>query len=231
MKKKLLWIVTVLPMLVTAVVLRFMPDRIPMHYDLAGNIDRWGSKYENFIFPVIIIVMTIFWCAFMRFFKKQQTESQDEKKVVEAKNNEKIIYYVAVGMALMFGIMHYFFMYSAYMEAKHEMNTAAIDINIVVNVLLGLFMIIIGNMMPKSRRNSTVGLRTTWSMYNDQTWQKSNRFGGKMLMAAGVLIIIEAFIFSGMLSVGIMLGILIISACISVVYSYKVYKEQNVLKS
>jgi len=34
---------------------------VPMHYDVSGNVDRYGSKYENFIFPFSIIAITIFW--------------------------------------------------------------------------------------------------------------------------------------------------------------------------
>ena len=36
----------------TTVLMPFFPDRIPMHYDMAGNIDRWGSKYENYQYLV-----------------------------------------------------------------------------------------------------------------------------------------------------------------------------------
>ena len=52
--KKIMWILAVLPIIVTSVVLQFMPDVIPMHHDLAGNTDRWGNKMESFIFPIII---------------------------------------------------------------------------------------------------------------------------------------------------------------------------------
>lgn len=34
----------------TAVLIVFMPDTVPAHYNFAGEIDRWGSKYENFAF-------------------------------------------------------------------------------------------------------------------------------------------------------------------------------------
>ena len=30
-----------------------IPQQIPMHYDLAGNISRWGSRKELIIFPVM----------------------------------------------------------------------------------------------------------------------------------------------------------------------------------
>ena len=47
--KKIMWIVAMIPVVVTSVVLQFMPDIIPMHHDLEGNTDRWGSKTESFI--------------------------------------------------------------------------------------------------------------------------------------------------------------------------------------
>ena len=59
--KKVMWIVAMIPVVVTSVVLQFMPDIIPMHHDLEGNTDRWGSKTESFIFPVIILFITLFW--------------------------------------------------------------------------------------------------------------------------------------------------------------------------
>ena len=58
--KKIMWIVAMIPVVVTSVVLQFMPDIIPMHHDLEGNTDRWGSKTESFIFPVIILFITLF---------------------------------------------------------------------------------------------------------------------------------------------------------------------------
>ncbi|WP_033827088.1 SdpI family protein [Bacillus andreraoultii] len=30
-----------------------LPDKVPAHYNLAGEIDRWGSKWELLILPII----------------------------------------------------------------------------------------------------------------------------------------------------------------------------------
>lgn len=48
--KKIMWIVAMIPVVVTSVVLQFMPDIIPMHHDLEGNTDRWGSKNRKLYF-------------------------------------------------------------------------------------------------------------------------------------------------------------------------------------
>lgn len=70
--EKIMWIVAMIPVVVTSVVLQFMPDIIPMHHDLEGNTDRWGSKTESFIFPVIILFITLFWHLLIYVFEKNQ---------------------------------------------------------------------------------------------------------------------------------------------------------------
>lgn len=60
MKNKILWLISAVPLIVTGIVLKSFPDKVPMHYDVSGNIDRWGSKNEQFIFPVFILCMTLF---------------------------------------------------------------------------------------------------------------------------------------------------------------------------
>lgn len=36
-----------------------LPDKIPGHYDALGNIDRWGSKNELIVLPIISWIMFI----------------------------------------------------------------------------------------------------------------------------------------------------------------------------
>ena len=72
-----------------------------------------------------------------------------------------------------------------------------------------------------------VGFRLSWTKYNDLTWQKSNRFAGMMLVAAGALGIISTFFAPkgyGMflLSIYIMAAIVI-----STVRAWQVYREEK----
>lgn len=229
MKNKILWIFTLLPTFITLIAIQFMGDEIPAHSDAMGNIDRWGSKYESFILPIIIIVVTLFWTLFLRSFKNKQVSSSDDKVVKEAALNERVIYYIAIGMVLIFTITHCASMWSSIVASKVDITTMVIDINLITNIVLGIFLIFIGNVMPKCKRNSVIGLRTIWSMKNDISWSKSNRFGGVSLIISGVLIIIETALIGGILSTFIMLGIILIDGIISVIYSYYAY-NQSVMK-
>lgn len=229
MKRKtrnlILWLLTILPFIMTVIILQFMDDKIPMHYDINGNTDRWGSKYESFIFPAVIIGMTVFWNCFLHYFQKKQLVSKNEKEKTEAESNEKLMYAVAAGMAVVFGIMHICIMISAIIETKQGLTFAAIDINKAVNILMGLLIVVIGYLMPEAKPNSFVGLRTKWSMANEEVWAASNRFGGIVFVIAGILILAETILLGGIASTFIMLGLLIAAGILAAANSRRIYNR------
>ena len=225
MKNKILWGLTFLPMVITAVVLKFMPDKVPMHWDTSGEIDRWGSKYENFVLPCMLVCITLFWLIFMRYYRKKQERLTDEKAIKEAQNNEKVLYYVAVSFAVMEGILQCCLLYVAYSTSGGDTRTWTIELDEITNVLMGALMIFLGNVLPKAKPNSVVGVRNVWSMHNDITWSKSNRFGGAAPIVCGLLTILETLIVGGFASTLIMLGIIIGFGVVACVYSYKMYEK------
>ncbi len=224
--KKLMWIVAVLSIIITAFAVQVMPDTVPMHYNMEGEIDRWGSKYENFIFPSMIVGMSLFWQVFIWFYDKKARNADNDKERAEAEANGKVIKIAAVATNIMFTIMQCFFLYGAFVEAATNATHAAIDIGKVSCVLLGLLFIVLGNFMPKARKNSALGVRTTWSMYNDITWMKSNRCGAVLFVAVGVLDIVTAFLVEANMATVLMLVYILIMAVSITVYSYKVYKVE-----
>lgn len=222
--KKTMWIVTIIPLIVTLVVLQFMPDSVPMHYDVTGEIDRWGSKYENLIFPIIIIAMTLFWQIFVSYFEKKANNDTSAKESVEAKSNAKTMKIVAISMASMFGIMQCCILYGAYQEAISNATRSSIDIGKVSCILTGVMFLFVGNFMPKAKKNCISGVRVGWSMYNDITWMKCNRFGSVALMVVGLLTIITTIFVNAILATSLMLGYLLMSTTAALIYAHKIYR-------
>lgn len=225
MKSKLLWLTTFLPLAVTLIALNFMPERVPRHYDLQGNIDAWGSKYTMLIFPVIIIVIAVFWVLFIRYFKRKSVNGVDDKERKEAEGNVKVLYVVAIVENVVFNIMCYAFMISGFLEVQSNSQTMVVDINAVMSIVCGLVFIVLGNLMPKCKRNSVIGLRTTWSMKNDVAWAKSQRWGGISFLIVGTLIIISALKWGGIPTLGVMIGLLIADAILCFPLSYIAWKK------
>ena len=215
-----------IPVVVTSVVLQFMPDIIPMHHDLEGNTDRWGSKTESFIFPVIILFITLFWHLLIYVFEKKSKNANTEKEQMEAKSSAKVLCVVGISQAIMFGIMHYFILYSSWIQANAGGEHAVIDIAKVSCILCGIIFIVLGNFMTKAKRNAVVGVRTVWSMHNDNTWRKSNRFGAICIIITGLLTIITTVFTSGMTGTIFMLIYLLLATIVTVVYSKKIYDKE-----
>ena len=95
-KNKTLWIVSFLPLAISAILFFFLPERIPMHYDVAGNIGRWGSRREIFIFPVIIPLISLFWQCMIRSFEKTAASAKEEKARAEAQSNIRVLRLTAI---------------------------------------------------------------------------------------------------------------------------------------
>ena len=219
--KRAMWIFAAIPMIVTSIVLQFMPDTIPMHHDLAGNTDRWGSKMESFIFPVIIMFITLFWYLLIRVYEKKAVNAEVEKEQLEAKSAAKVLSIVGLSQAVMFGIMHYFILYSSYVQASTGGSKSTIDIAKVSCILCGIMFVVLGNFMTKAKKNSVVGVRTVWSMHNDNTWRKSNLIGAICIICAGLLTIITTVFANGIISTILMLVYIILASVIAVIYSKK----------
>ena len=226
--KKLMWIISFIALAGTAIVLPYMPDSVPMHYDMSGNIDRWGSKYENMIFPIIILIMALFWTLFIRYYDRKAEEASNEKESAGSRSNAKVIGIAGLCTAVLFTVMQGFLLYGSYTEAISGAERETVDIGRVTCILMGILFIVIGNFMTKTRINSNVGVRVRWSRYNETTWRKSNRFGAIAFIIAGVLTILTAFFMkNSFAAVMIAVFYIILASIASVAYAHRVYRKEK----
>lgn len=194
----------------TAILLVFTPNTIPAHYNFSGEVDRFGSKYENLLFPVLAILMGIF---FLLYAKKQGK--------IQGSANEKMVLYASSAVLLFLNVVSFYYMIKAIQYDSADI--ANVDTMKFGSIVIGILLVVLGNIMPKVRRNSIFGLRTKWSMANDSVWQKSQRFSGIVLVFCGFILIITAAVIPGKWNIASMAVILIASGIISVIASYKYY--------
>ena len=204
-----------LPLIVVLIALQFLPEQIPAHYDWNHQVTRWGSKYETLIFPVITILFGYFMLGMAKLSSKQE----------ENGNNNKNVCIVAgiVSLAL-FNAMTGYFLYADF-HSIENLSEVALDMNQLLFGLLGVAMIIFGNIMPKLRMNAIAGLRTVWSMKNETTWKKSQHFGGISLIAAGAVIIIVCILTKGFSCFWWTMGIVAIFLVVDTCYTYTLSKK------
>lgn len=107
----------------TAILLIFTPDTIPVHYNFAGEVDRFGSKYENLIWPIFTISMG----AFFILLAKQQRKKGETV-------NEKILLYTGICTLLFFAALGFYFMLKAIRYDPDAAATVSIDVLVLQSV-------------------------------------------------------------------------------------------------
>ena len=227
MKIKIVNIVILLATLVgTLICLSYMPDIVPVHFDIYGVVDRWGSKYENLLMPGCMAAMIALWFGVDAGFRKTIKQSDDEKAIAEAKANIKVLNLTFTAVSVMFTFLNFSILYMCASQIDGFVGQE-IDIMKIVTILLGASFILLGNVMPKARNNATVGFRLPWTRFNDVTWQKCNRVGGIVMVLSGALSIVAGLVFDGMLSIMIMLFITFIGLTAITIYAYEVYRKEK----
>ncbi len=61
------------------------------------------------------------------------------------------------------------------------------------HILVGLLFIVIGNYLPQCKPNYFVGIKTPWTLSNEEVWRKTHRFSGKVFVVLGVIMILSIF--------------------------------------
>lgn len=214
-KRIIYYILMFLPLAINLAALPFLPDQIPAHYGFDNQVNRWGSKYETLIFPIMTILFGLFLLAVSKIAAKQEATG---------KNNEKVVIIFGIGALILFNIMNVCFLYTDFNKIEN-LSSVSIDFMQLIFAAFGVFMIVIGNIMPKLRMNSIVGLRTTWSLKNETTWKKSQRFGGISFIIMGIIIVLICIFTSGWLCFALVMGVLFITVIVDVVYSYRIVRK------
>ena len=210
-QKVIFYILMFLPLPVTLISLAFLPDQIPAHYGLDNQVTRWGSKYEILLFPAVTIIFGLVMLGISKFSAAQEKTG---------KNNEKICIAAGIFSLLIFNVMTGYFLYTDFNKVEN-LSAVSVDLSQLIFILLGIYMIVFGNIMPKVRMNSAMGLRTKWSMKNEITWKKSQRFGGISFMVVGILIISVCCFTKGFACCLWSIGILVLSLPVDIYYTYK----------
>lgn len=211
-QKTVFYILMFLPLLAVMVALWFLPDQIPAHFGIDGQADRWGSKYETLVYPASSIVMGVIMLITAKVSSKQEGNG---------KNNEKITIILGIVSLLVFNVMTGYFLYVDF-TLTEDISAVSVDLNSVMFAVLGVSLIVLGNVMPKLKRNSLIGVRTSKTLSSETVWRKSQRFGGICMIVGGAGVVITSIFTRSTLCMAVSLGIILAVALACVIYSFSV---------
>ena len=208
--KVLLWILMLLPLVATVVALFFLPDRIPAHYGFDGTVDRWGSKYETLVFPVLSIVTGALLLAMSRVTKKHDPTGK----------NEIALLWAGVGCGAAFSAMTAYFLITDFQQVR-DLNAVPVALTQILFLVLGVMMIFFAVLLPGTDRNPVIGLRTKKTMASEENWDRAQRFAAVSLVIAGVLMVLVSIFTRGAVCFWVNMAILVAAIAADAWYVHK----------
>ncbi|MEG2595958.1 MAG: SdpI family protein [Ruthenibacterium sp.] len=204
----LIWLLAILPLLMTLFLYARLPAQIPSHWDMHGTVDGFLSPRGLiwFSLPPLALALML-----------QILPYLDPKR----KNYEKFARaYLAVRLTLelFLFLTHCLLLYNAFYPAVLHMDA-------VLMALMGGMFCVLGNFMPKFRHNYFVGIRTPWTLASAECWRRTHRFAGPLWVIAGLCLIVLAFFVRGTALLWSSTAILTVFCGGSIVYSFVIYKK------
>ena len=200
-------IIILLPILFGILMWNDLPDIITTHWGADGNADGFSGKvFAVFGLPFIHLVLHFVCLLFTSLDKKQKEQNQ--------KALGMIFWILPVISLFTNGIM-----YRAAFGKEF-------DLAFFMPALLGVMFIFIGNYLPKVKQNRTLGIKISWALNNEENWNKTHRFGGKVWVVGGLILLLSIFLPLKVM-VSVVVCVIAASAIIPIVYSYSIYKQHQ----
>lgn len=174
--KKLLTITSLLillPILAGVCLWNMLPDELPTHWGVNGEVDGWSSKGFA-VFGLPAFLLAVHWiCIF--------ATRSDPKKYGHNEKMLALVLWICPAISVLCN--GYVYSYTLGIDLGIEM---------IVPVLLGVLFIIIGNYMPKCKQNYTMGIKLPWTLNDEDNWNKTHRLAGKVWVIGGIVILLSS---------------------------------------
>ncbi|HEY8077364.1 MAG TPA: SdpI family protein [Labilithrix sp.] len=185
----------------TALVYERLPERIATHFDLHGQPDGWMARpIGAWFLPVFGLVI---W-AIVRYAR--ELLPRREKERLDAGKAALVSSFTAIFLAAL-QIVVIGYALSPSMSVLRP-----------IWAIAGVMFVALGLVLPRVKRNAIVGIRTPWTLSNDENWARTQRVGGYAMVIGGVLAAISGMS-GGAAGTIVALVCLIGSAIVPVVYS------------
>lgn len=210
LKKEIpLIVIVLLPFIYLAYIWNQLPEKVPMHWNIKGEIDRYGEKTELLLIPFLL--------PFLVYIIFLVIPKIDPKNKLNKMGNK--LQTLKVLMTTFMSVLALFIIYSA-------KNQSFANPNYIV-LLIGVLYIILGNYFKTIKANYFIGIRTPWTLENETVWKETHKLGGKMWFIGGIIVVLSSLILDKQPNFTLFLIITGIISIIPIVYSYIIFKNEK----
>ena len=199
-------LVTLLPIVFGVIVWDKLPEQMAIHWGVGGDPDQFApTAFAVLALPIILFILN--WVCVLVTALDNKTRNQNPKIInatlwimpVLSLYANGIVYATAFGMD--------------------------VNVKLIIAPLIGIGLIVIGNILPKSTLNRTFGIKIKWTLASEENWTATHRFAGKIWVICGLISLLGVF-FSDFYIIIFLPVLLLVVVVMPTVYSYRLYKKQ-----
>lgn len=216
MKNKMYWIlggVCAVSFLAHLCFYPSLPETIPTHWNFEGTVDGWGPQYT----VLILALLPAFVMLMLRFLPSMDPKEKNYATFSKLYNG------FAIGITVFLCCISWLPELSLFGLLPDGSQL----LGIILNGVLGISFIALGNYMPRIKQNYFFGCRTPWGLADEHNWNRTNRMGGIVFVVMGIVLLASIPFFGLLGSFGA--GVLILVAALGgsawiYIYSFLVFK-------
>ncbi|MEW5674790.1 SdpI family protein [Flavobacterium enshiense] len=198
-------LIALLPFAYLAYIWSSLPQKVPMHWNASGEIDRWGDKTETIIIPILTVGLSYF---LLLVIPKIDPKGKLQNMGNKLNAFRMILTFFMSALAL-------FILYSIQQEKSDP---------VFIFIIVGLLFAFTGNYFKTLKPNYFLGIRTPWTLENEEIWKKTHILGGKLWFVGGILMALT-FLLPKAFQLYTFLGITAVISIIPIVYSYLEFRK------
>ena len=208
--KKLLLLtslITLLPIPVGMLLMDRFPESMAIHFGFNGQPDGFASPVTAvFVMPLILLASQ-----WLLVLISQLDKSNHDR-------NQKIQKVVLWAIPILCNLCS-FTMYALALGVKFSPSGWML-------LFMGILFAVLGNYMPKTRMNATIGIKIPSTYSSEENWNATHRLAGKLWMAGGIAMAVLSWV-PGMWAVVVLFGILTVMVAIPMVYSIRFQQKEK----
>ena len=208
LKKELpIVIIVLIPFAYLFFIWHSLPDEVPIHWNMHGKMDRYGSKEELLIIPFLLPFLIYVLLLIIPVINPKGKLNNMGNKL----QNLKLL------ITTFMSVLALYILYSAKQQTLENPNYLI--------TAIGILFIILGNYFKTIKPNYFIGVRTPWTLENEVTWKETHKLAGQLWFWGGLLIVFFSLLFNTKTSFILSLTITIILIIVPLFYSYLLYRR------
>jgi uncharacterized membrane protein len=206
------WVIIAIITLTFMVTLYFyprLPSKIPIHWNAEGQIDGYSGKFLGAFLIPLMNLASYFMFIFLPYLDPKKANYEKFPAAYKLVRYSFHILFVCIQGIILLVALGY-----------------PVNVTMFIGIGISLLFVLMGNVMGKFKHNYFVGIKTPWTLANEEVWTKTHRMAAPLWVVGGLISAVFAIIGDGKSSFFIVLMVVVsVISIVPIVYSFVIFKR------